>query len=113
MTHSKPIDKTGEFEKALNDRSRRHYALRLYVIGLTEKSIQAIDDIKRICESDLKGAYELEIIDLGKQPELAKEADIIGTPTLLKILPTPLRRLIGDLSDKDRVLRGLDIKPKT
>ena len=113
MTRSNPIDTNEKFERAIDGKSREHYVLRLYVIGLTEKSIRAIDDIKRICESDLKGSYGLEIIDLGKQPELAKEADIIGTPTLLKILPTPLRRLIGDLSNKERVLRGLDIKAKS
>ena len=92
----------------LDDQQHSQFVLRLYVTGLTTRSTQAIDSIKDICEEELKGRYELEVIDLAKQPELAKEDNIIAAPTLIKKLPLPLRRLIGDLSNRERVLLGLD-----
>lgn len=112
MNEQHPPDKTEAFENALADPTSQQYVLRLYVTGLTPRSTQAIDTIKDICEEELQGYYDLEVVDLAKQPELAQEADIVAAPTLIKQLPLPLRRLIGNLSDKERVLKGLDLRPK-
>jgi len=92
--------------------SRPRYVLRLYVAGMTPRSTRAIANIKEICEEHLKGLYALQVIDLYQQPVLAKGDQIIAVPTLIRKLPVPLRRIIGDLSDRERVLVGLDIKPK-
>jgi len=88
------------------------YVLRLYVTGITPNSVRAIANMKAICEEYLQGRYDLEIIDVYKNPALAKGEQIVAVPTLVKRLPLPLRRLVGDLSQKDRVLLGLDIVPK-
>jgi circadian clock protein KaiB len=88
------------------------YVLRLYVAGMTPGSMRAVASIKTICDEHLAGRYELDVIDLYQQPVLAKGDQIVATPTLIKHLPTPLRRLIGDLSDTERVLVGLNLKPK-
>jgi circadian clock protein KaiB len=101
-----------EFEKALRDRSDKNYTLRLFVSGMTPKSMRAIENLKRICEEHLKGRYDLEIIDIYQRPELAKDAQLITAPTLVKQLPPPLRRLIGDLSSTEKVLVALDLVPK-
>jgi len=93
---------------------RRHTAkhvLRLYVTGVTGKSVRAIQNVRRICDEHLKGRYELEVIDLYKNLPLARGDQIIAAPTLIKRLPLPLRRLIGDMSDEARVLVGLDVRP--
>ncbi len=92
--------------------SRPRYELRLYVAGMTPRSARAIANIKEICEEHLKGLYALQVIDLYQQPVLAEGEQIIAVPTLIKKLPPPLRRIIGDLSDRERVLIGLDLKPK-
>jgi len=92
--------------------NRIDYVLRLYVTGSTSKSQDAIRNIKKICEEELKGHYELEIIDVYQQPELAKEGQIIAAPTLLRKLPLPLRKLVGDMSNKEKVILGLEIAPK-
>jgi len=88
------------------------YVLRLYVTGLTPRSQTAIKNIKRICEEHLRGRYDLEVIDIYKQPALAKGEQIIAAPTLIKKLPLPLRRFIGDLSNTERIVFGLDLRPK-
>jgi len=88
------------------------YLLRLYVTGSTRKSLRAIANIKKICEEHLKGRYHLEVIDLYQQPSLAKGEQIIAVPTLVKKLPPPLRRIIGDMSSTERVLVGLDLKKR-
>jgi circadian clock protein KaiB len=88
------------------------YVLRLYVTGTTGKSVRAIQNVQRICEEHLDGLYELEVVDLYKNLPLARGDQIIAAPTLIKRLPTPLRRLIGDMSDEERVLVGLDIRPR-
>ncbi len=88
------------------------YELRLYVAGMTPRSTRAIANIKEICEEHLKGRYDLQVIDLYQQPVLAKGDQIIAVPTLIRKLPLPLRRIIGDLSDREQVLIGLDLKPK-
>ena len=103
---------TEEFEKAAARRDRAKYVLRLYVAGMTPKSTQAIANVKRICNEHLAGRYELEVIDIYQQPKLAKGEQIIATPTLIKKLPLPLRRLIGDMSNTERFLVGIDLKPK-
>jgi circadian clock protein KaiB len=92
------------------DPAPEKYLLRLYVSGLTPRSTSAIARLKAICEENLEGRYELEVIDIYQQPALARGEQIIATPTLVKKLPAPLRRLVGDLSDKERVLLGLDIR---
>jgi circadian clock protein KaiB len=88
------------------------YVFRLYVTGMTPRSSRAISTIKAICEEHLQGRYNLEVIDIYQQPALAKAEQIIATPTLVKKLPVPLRRFIGDLSDRERVLFGLNLPRK-
>ena len=104
-------DVTAEFEAALGAADTTRYVLRLYVTGLTPRSLVAIESTKRTCEEYLKGRYDLEVIDLSKHPSLAEGEQIIAAPTLIKRLPLPLRRLVGDLSDQERVLFGLDLRP--
>jgi circadian clock protein KaiB len=87
------------------------YSLRLYVAGQTPKSIAAISNLKKICEEHLAGRYEIEIIDLMKDPALAMRHQIVAIPTLIRQLPEPLKRIIGDLSNTEKVLIGLDIRP--
>jgi circadian clock protein KaiB len=84
--------------------------LRLYIIGTTPQSMRAVTNIRRICEEHLQGRYELEVIDLSQRPALAEGEQIIATPTLIKKLPLPLRRFIGDLSQTERILLGLDLR---
>lgn len=88
------------------------YVLRLYVAGINPRSSAAIRSITAICEEHLKGHYELEVIDIYQSPTLAKGEQIIAAPTLIKKLPVPLRRFIGNLADKERILVGLDLRPK-
>ncbi|MBU3626359.1 hypothetical protein ICN48_08935 [Polynucleobacter sp. JS-Safj-400b-B2] len=88
----------------------KKYILRLYVAGATARSVAAITNIKKICDEQLAGQYTLEVIDLYQQPLLAAGHQIIAIPTLIKELPPPLRRIIGDLSDTEKVLVGLDLK---
>lgn len=107
---SEPKNIAKTFEKALKDRSKTRYVLRLYITGMTPKSTLAIRNINEICELHLKSRYDLEVIDVYQQPTLAKGEQIVALPTLIKKLPLPLRRIIGDLSDTERVILGLDIK---
>jgi circadian clock protein KaiB len=88
------------------------YVLRLYVTGSTPRSARAIENLHRICEERLFGRYDLEVIDIYQRPEAAREFQVIAVPTLVRLLPEPLRRVIGDLSDQDRVLHGLDLLPR-
>jgi len=85
------------------------YILRLYVTGSTPRSLKAISNLKRFCEEFLHGDYELQVIDIYKHPDAAREAQIIAAPTLVKRLPAPLRRFIGDLSNKQKLMAGLNI----
>jgi circadian clock protein KaiB len=87
------------------------YKLRLFITGSTPRSTRAIENMRRICAENLEGRYDLEVVDVYQDPEATKELQIIATPTLVKILPEPLRRIIGDLSDRERVLAGLDLAP--
>jgi circadian clock protein KaiB len=87
------------------------WELRLYVAGQTPKSLAAFANLKRICEEHLVGQYQIEVIDLMQNPHLAREDQILAIPTLVRKLPEPLRKIIGDLSNKERVLVGLDVRP--
>jgi circadian clock protein KaiB len=88
------------------------YVLRLYVTGATARSRRAITNINAICNEHLQGKYDLEVIDIHQKPALAQDEQIVAAPTLIKQLPLPLRRIIGDLSDRESVLFGLDLKRK-
>ena len=83
--------------------------LRLYIAGQTPKSLTAFSNLKRICEENLQGKYHIEVVDLAKNPELAKIDQILAIPTLVRKLPTPIRKIIGDLSNKEKVLVGFDL----
>jgi circadian clock protein KaiB len=91
------------------DQGEPRYVLRLYITGMTPRAQEAIRNIKKICEQELKGRYELEVIDIYQQPELAKKEQIIAAPTLIRKLPLPLRRLVGDMSNKEKVIVGLQL----
>jgi len=108
----KSKNRAADFEKALKASDQQKYVLRLYVAGMTPRSMEAIASIKSICEEHLLGRYEIEVIDIYQQPELAKEQQVLAAPTLIKALPLPLRKFIGTLSDRERILTGLDIVPK-
>ncbi|HLN55600.1 MAG TPA: circadian clock KaiB family protein [Bacteroidales bacterium] len=99
-----------KYEQAIKKTDSNKYILRLYVTGTTPHSVKAISNIKEICEEHLKGRYELEVVDLYQQPELAKNEQIIAAPTLIRKLPLPLRRIIGDMSGTEKVLVGLDLR---
>ena len=88
------------------------WKLRLYVSGQTPKSIEAFSNLKKICEEHLKGQYSIEVVDLSKNPQLARGDQILARPTLVRRLPPPMKKIIGNLSDKEKVLVGLDIRPK-
>ncbi len=106
-------DEVKEFEEALSRQpSAGHHVLSLFVTGSTPKSVRAIQNIRALCEERLRGRYELKVIDIYQHPEQIMPEQIVVTPTLIKKLPIPLRRLIGDLSNKDRLLLGLDLVPK-
>ena len=91
----------------------KKWNLRLYVAGQTPKSIVALANLKRICDQHLEGQYKVEVIDLMENPQLAQRDQIVAIPTLVRELPTPLKRIIGDLSNTDRVLVGLDVIPQS
>jgi circadian clock protein KaiB len=97
---------------ALGERDQQRYVLRLYVTGLTPTSRKAIERVRTVCEKHLHGRYELDVIDIYQRPALAKDEQIIATPTLIKVLPAPLRRYIGNLASVERVLFGLDLHEK-
>jgi circadian clock protein KaiB len=88
------------------------YNLRLYVAGQTTKSMEAFENLKKIAEEYLHGRYHIEVVDLSKNPQLAAGDQILATPTLVRKLPPPIRKIIGDLSNTERVLVGLDIQPR-
>jgi circadian clock protein KaiB len=110
MTRAEPRVDTAEYERLSEGRKRERYVLRLYVTGMTPRSTEALTAIKELCEQHLKGRYELEVVDIYQHPQLASDDQIVAVPTLVKQLPTPLRKLIGNLSDRERVLYGLDLR---
>jgi len=108
---------TGEIKQKAPQKSKsvtdeEHYHLRLYVAGQTAKSIAAFANLKRICEEHLEGKYEIEVIDLLVNPQLAQGDQILALPTLVRKLPEPIKKIIGDLSNTERVLVGLDLLPR-
>ena len=100
------------FEQALSQSQEQHYILRLYIAGTTLQSVTALQNIKKICEQHLQGRYELEVIDIYQQTEAAVAENILAVPTLIKQLPTPLQKIIGNLSNTEKVLMGLNLVPK-
>jgi circadian clock protein KaiB len=107
------VDDRAILEGAMQEAVGEKYVLRLYVTGMTPRSTEAFATIKSICEEHLEGRYDLEVIDIYQHPALAKDEQIVAVPTLIKKLPAPLRRFIGNLSDEERVLMGLDLRRKT
>lgn len=101
----------GKGRRAKDDTTQETWNLRLYVAGQTPKSITAFANLKKICEEHLAGKYSIEVIDLLKNPQLAKGDQIIAIPTLVRKLPEPLKKIIGDLANTERVIVGLDIRP--
>jgi circadian clock protein KaiB len=101
-----------ERETIIVDADAKKWNLRLYVAGQTPKSIVALANLKRICDEHMNGQYRIEIIDLMENPQLAQRDQIVAIPTLVRELPSPLKRIIGDLSNTDRVLVGLDVVPQ-
>ena len=112
MTKKKTISDREALETATRTAKEQKYVLRLYVAGITPRSQEAIRTVTAICEEHLADRYDLEVVDLYQQPTLAKGEQIIAAPTLIKKLPAPLRRFIGSMADKEKILVGLDLRPK-
>lgn len=109
---SRLTDSTEKFEAALTKEENGRYVLKLYITGLTRRSQQALSNLQKVCREYLGDNYELEVIDVYQQPTLAKGEQIIAVPTLIRKLPLPVRRLIGDLSREGKLVLGLDLKAK-
>ena len=107
LTPGKPLGAT--LEAAAQAPGSEQYVLRLYITGMTPRAGRAIENVRAICDQHLEGRYDLEVIDVYQQPVLARDQQIIAAPTLIKEHPLPLRRIIGDMSNHDRVLVGLDL----
>ena len=112
MKASKSSRATKAFEKALATRSTGKYVLRLYVAGATDRSRQAVLRARQLCETELQGNFELEVIDVYQQPILARDGQIVATPTLVREFPQPVRRLIGNLANTTSLFVGLDLDTK-
>ena len=112
MKTNKTSRATKAFEKALASRRADKYVLRLYVAGATDRSRQAVLRARQLCETELKGNFELEVIDVYQQPILARDGHIVATPTLVRDFPRPVRRLIGNLSNTTGLFVGLDLGAK-
>lgn len=110
MTKKHVQSMTEALEAANRDAKEQHYTLRLYIAGLTPRSQEALRTVTAICEERLEGRYDLEVIDIYQNPVLAKGEQIIAVPTLIKKLPLPLRKMIGNMADIDKVLVGLDLR---
>jgi circadian clock protein KaiB len=111
MAKRKTFGDADELAAAAQRAGMERYVLRLYVAGMTPRSRRAVESVRTVCEEHLQGRYDLEVVDVYQQPTLAKGEQIIAAPTLIKKLPLPLRRVIGDMSSTERVLVGLDLKP--
>jgi circadian clock protein KaiB len=109
VSKKKKLGLAGECEQSGSSSHPAKYVLRLYVSGSTLKSALAVENIKRTCEQYLKNRYDLKVIDIYQQPNLARDEQIVAVPTLIRRLPLPLRRLVGDMSDLAKVLNGLDL----
>ena len=112
MAKKKTRATTGSLGQTPAGPPEEYYIFRLFVTGTTPQSVRAISNVKKLCEEHLQGRYELEVVDLYQRPELAQDEQIIAAPTLIKKLPLPLRRVIGDMSASERVLVGLDLRQK-
>ncbi len=110
-TARKAVGKTVRKTPATAEKDFDSWQLRLYVAGQTPKSLTAFANLKRLCEEHLAGRYEIEVIDLVKKPQLAQNDQILAIPTLVRKLPEPIKRIIGDLSNLERVMVGMDLKP--
>jgi len=111
MTAKQRNDHRATFERAAQTAPEERYVLRLYVTGMTTRSAHAVKNLQTICDEYLRGRYDLEVIDIYQQPVLTKGEQIVAAPTLIKKLPLPMRRIIGDMSNRERVLLGLDLVP--
>ena len=109
MEKNRSADVTEEFERALEQKKTEHYVLRLYIAGNNLRSQVAVENVKKICEENLKGRYDLEIIDIYQDRTKNPVDLVLAAPTLIKKLPLPLRRVIGDMTLKEKVLVGLDL----
>jgi len=107
--HEPITDASERFERLVREPEDEQYVLRLYVTGMTQRSMEAVDAIRKLCEERLQGRYDLEVIDLYEKPAMARSQQIIAAPTLVKQAPLPTRQLIGNLASKDRVLDGLGL----
>ena len=114
-TTRKPAETDSKRKTEQNERPFKPpvWELRLYVAGMTPTSIRAFENLKRLCEEHMHGAYKIQVIDLLERPKLASGDQIIAVPTLVRRLPTPVKKIIGDLSNTERVLVGLDLRPAT
>jgi len=112
MEKKDPVRTDIAMEEALEKTGQEKYLLRLYVAGATPASTAAIRNIKKICEENLKGRYELAVVDIYQQPVLTRDEQILAAPTLIKKLPLPIRRFIGDMANKERILVGLDLRSR-
>ncbi len=111
MKKDKETESPEEF-KLQQATDKEKYVLQLYVTGMTPRSIKAIENIRKICKENLQGRYELEVIDIYQQPQYAKQEQILAAPTLIKKLPLPLRKFIGDMSNEEKLRIGLNLVPK-
>ena len=112
MTKKQAASGTELLEKATRKARRQKFVLRLYIAGLTPRSREALRTVSEICAEELAGRCDLEVIDLYEHPTLAQGEQIVAVPTLIKKLPAPLRRFIGSMADKEKILVGLDLRPK-
>ncbi len=113
MKPKKSKDSAAEFEKGTKKTGKQHYILKLYIAGMTPKSKRAILKIKELCDGQLKDRYELQIIDILRKPVLASGEQIIATPTLIRKLPLPIQKFIGDMTEAERILIGVDLMKKS
>ena len=112
MTRSPTARKSAKTKSILVDSGGAVWRLRLYVAGQTPRSVVAFANLNRICEENLQGKYHIEVVDLMARPQLAKGHQILAIPTLVRLLPAPIKKIIGDLSNTERVLVGLDLRPQ-
>jgi len=105
-------EQASDVRAASGDPDVERFDLRLYVAGHSPKSVQAIENLRKVCDEYLSGRYTIELIDLIEHPQLARRDDIIAVPTLVRRLPEPIRKIIGDLSDTEKVLVGLQLRPE-
>ncbi len=108
-----PTASTSAPAETVTGSADERYILRLYVTGMTSRSARAVENVRTFCHKHLEGRYDLQVIDVYQQPALARSEQLVAAPTLIKKLPLPLRRLIGDMSNEERILVGLDLVPRT